>query len=674
MGVGRRGGWVDGVLEEAACSVNAFADDGSFLALQLARADVAGRGVGGGESEKRVEVGEEARDADGGKRGAAGERERNAVGIGGAGGRAEGVGAGDGEKGERREGGGGRWKEGCGRGGGDIMGRGRGEGMEGGGGRAGAAAMFADDARVQEIRAEGTANQMAAKAMRLKLMGKAEEADCWQVGGAQVGWAQVRWAQVGWAQVGWARVGWAQVGWAPVGWVQVGWAHVGSAQVGWAQVGWAQVGWAQVGWAQVGWGEWRMRAAAAKSQPPPPAPPPALLAAPATSKLEPRALGEGGVDVQGEAGEGEGEGEGRKEVVQLPLVDGRGRYLPAVMAAREGRDEVQAGRREKRVERYDVEGGTGQLARYFADDDGASLRQLVAAEWAGGAHDLSSWDRRVAAGIGRAGRRYKGPVEVVVEYAWDDGLHAGGGGGGRKKGRASQQQREKAGQVGELRRQAAVQQCINSPALPRHLVLSVAAHSYLMLPPGSSLLPNHVLIVPSEHEGSMRVVEEAVWEEVRNFKKCLTHMAMASEEGARALDEAESELCEQHSKRIIDTRAIRGRLRGAIPPNFPYFHVEFGLQAVELGVPTDKTSSHDHVASSPDRPPSTHLLHIAAHPIPPPPWEGGYWHMIDDESSFKPSFGRDVIAGMMEMDPERFGGRARARGGRGEVGSRLQEV
>ncbi|CAI6005757.1 unnamed protein product [Closterium sp. NIES-64] len=677
MGVGRRGGWADGVLEEAARSVNAFADDGGFLAQQLARGDVvAGPDAGGGKPLRGVGTREEARGADG-RSGAAGARGRDA---GGAGEKAEGVTAGDGDKSDWREGGEGRASEGRAsegrasegrasedsgeRGAGEEVGRfarGGGEGMEGGGG----AAVDAGDARVQEILAGGlTANQMAAKAMRLKLMGNADEADCWQVG----------WAQRGWAQGGWA-------------------------QGGWAQVGWAQVGWAQVGWAQVGWGEWRMvrecgsgvwlrecaRAAAAKSQPPPPAPPPALLAAPATSTLEPRALGEGRGDGEGERGEGEG----RREVVQLPLVDGSGRYLPAVMAAREGRDEVQAGRREKRVERYDVEGGTGQRARYFADDDGASLQQLVAAERAG-ADDLGGWDRRVAAGIGRTGGRYKGPVEVDDEYDWDEGLHAGGGGGGRKKGRPSQQQREKAGQVGEFRRQAAVQQrcqqCIDSPARPRHLVVSVAAHSYLMLPPGGSLLPNHVLIVPSEvshtvqwphkapltlktpaavamharaphsltpstpchspprwwqHEGSMRVVEEAVWDEVRNFKKCLTRMAMATQEGAgviflesamgvggagrqrkhcyveaipvpaavmaqaplyfkKALDEAESEWSQQHSKRIIDTRAIRGGLRSAIPPNFPYFHVEFSLQ-------------------------------------------GGYCHVIDDESAFKASLGRDEV-------------------------------
>ncbi|CAI5500278.1 unnamed protein product [Closterium sp. Naga37s-1] len=884
MGVGRRGGWADGVLEEAARSVNAFADDGGFLAQQLARGDVvAGPDAGGGKPLRGVGTREEARGADG-RRGAAGERGRDAAGSGGAGEKAEGVTAGDGDKSDWREGGEGRASEDGGeRGAGEEVGsfaRGGGEGMEGGGG----AAVDAGDARVQEILAGGlTANQMAAKAMRLKLMGKADEADCWQVG-----WAQRGWAQVGWAQVGWAQGGWAQGGWA---------------QGGWAQRGWAQVGWAQGGWAQVGWGEWRMRAAAAKSQPPPPAPPPALLTAPATSTLEPRALGEGRGDGEGERGEGEG----RREVVQLPLVDGSGRYLPAVMAAREGRDEVQAGRREKRVERYDVEGGTGQRAR---DCFVASFPKKVEASLLRSAHVVERGPGVVRRGDGRAkgrngcqraghGKQEQQPISIAsasppipsvppsldyalcstmpfarlcpsldyalrstmpfarlcpsldyalrstmpfarlcpsldyalrstmpfarlcpsldyalrstmpfarlcpsldyalrstmpfarlcpsldyalrsampfarlcpsLDYALRSTMRfarlypsldyalrstmpfarlcpsldyalltgsapappAGGGGGGRKKGRPSQQQREKAGQVGEFRRQAAVQQrcqqCIDSPARPRHLVVSVAAHSYLMLPPGGSLLPNHVLIVPSEvshtvqwphkapltlktpaavamharaphsltpstpchspprwwqHEGSMRVVEEAVWDEVHNFKKCLTRMAMATQEGAgviflesamgvggagrqckhcyveaipvpaavmaqaplyfkkvgprcmarTALDEAESEWSQQHSKRIIDTRAIRGGLRSAIPPNFPYFHVEFSLQ-------------------------------------------GGYCHVIDDESAFKASLGRDVIAGIMEMDPQRFGGRARARGGRGGVGSRPQEV
>ena len=43
----------------------------------------------------------------------------------------------------------------------------------------------------------------------------------------------------------------------------------------------------------------------------------------------------------------------------------------------------------------------------------------------------------------------------------------------------------------------------------------------------------------------------------------------------QGIDDAESEWSQHHSKRLIDTRA-KG-LRGSIPPNFPYFHIEFGL-------------------------------------------------------------------------------------------------
>lgn len=46
----------------------------------------------------------------------------------------------------------------------------------------------------------------------------------------------------------------------------------------------------------------------------------------------------------------------------------------------------------------------------------------------------------------------------------------------------------------------------------------------------------------------------------------------------QGIDDAESEWSQHHAKRMIDTRA-KG-LRGCIPPNFPYFHVEFGLSGV----------------------------------------------------------------------------------------------
>jgi len=38
------------------------------------------------------------------------------------------------------------------------------------------------------------------------------------------------------------------------------------------------------------------------------------------------------------------------------------------------------------------------------------------------------------------------------------------------------------------------------------------------------LVPGHCLIIPMEHVASCRMADEAVWTEMRNFKKCLVQM------------------------------------------------------------------------------------------------------------------------------------------------------
>lgn len=50
-------------------------------------------------------------------------------------------------------------------------------------------------------------------------------------------------------------------------------------------------------------------------------------------------------------------------------------------------------------------------------------------------------------------------------------------------------------------------------------------------------------------------------------------------------------------------------LRGSIPPNFAYFHVEFGLSA-------------------------------------------GFVHVLDDEESFDAAFGRNILIGLLGLPPE----------------------
>ena len=76
---------------------------------------------------------------------------------------------------------------------------------------------------------------------------------------------------------------------------------------------------------------------------------------------------------------------------------------------------------------------------------------------------------------------------------------------------------------------------------------------------------------------------------------------------SQAIDEAEEEWSQHNAKKLIDT-SQKG-LRASIPKNFPYFHVEFGL---------DK----------------------------------GFVHVIDDEKQFKSNFGFNVIRGMLRLPAE----------------------
>ncbi|KAH7294786.1 hypothetical protein KP509_27G018900 [Ceratopteris richardii] len=185
--------------------------------------------------------------------------------------------------------------------------------------------------------------------------------------------------------------------------------------------------------------------------------------------------------------------------------------------------------------------------------------------------------------------------------------------------------------------------CFNNQSRPKHLTLSIANSCYLMLPPWDAIVHGHCLIVPMQHEGASRNLDEHVWEEMRNYKKCLLQMfAKHNRDGIfletainlsrqcrhclveciplppnnakqaplyfkKAIDEAEDEWSQHDAKKLIDT-SVKG-LRGSIPKNFPYFHVEFGLQA-------------------------------------------GYVHVIDNERAFEADLGCNVVIGMLNLPVE----------------------
>ncbi|CAL5337508.1 unnamed protein product [Camellia sinensis] len=234
------------------------------------------------------------------------------------------------------------------------------------------------------------------------------------------------------------------------------------------------------------------------------------------------------------------------------------------------------------------------------------------------------------------------------EYDFDDGPRRKT----RKKGAKDNKLTEKTNFPQRiLTQQECCQFCFENPSRPRHLVVAIANFTYLSLPHWQSIVPGHCCILTSQHESATRAVDNNVWDEIRNFKKCLimmfakqgkdvafleTVMGLAQQRHhcmveciplpqdiakqaplyfKKAIDEAEDEWSLHNSKKLIDT-SEKG-LRGSIPKDFPYFHVEFGLNK-------------------------------------------GFVHVMDDEKQFKSNFGLNVIRGMLRLPEEDMSGRRKA--------------
>ncbi|XP_020522553.1 CWF19-like protein 2 isoform X1 [Amborella trichopoda] len=154
--------------------------------------------------------------------------------------------------------------------------------------------------------------------------------------------------------------------------------------------------------------------------------------------------------------------------------------------------------------------------------------------------------------------------------------------------------------------------CFENPNRPKHLVVSIANFTYLMLPPWRPVVDGHCCILPMQHEGSTRNLDNDAWNEICTFKKCLIRIfaeqgqdvifivtAMVMPQRRRhclvecvpiprdvspkaamyfkeAIESFNGVWSEPNSIKLIDT-SVKG-LRRSIPKSFPYFHVEFGLE------------------------------------------------------------------------------------------------
>lgn len=174
----------------------------------------------------------------------------------------------------------------------------------------------------------------------------------------------------------------------------------------------------------------------------------------------------------------------------------------------------------------------------------------------------------------------------------------------------------------------------------KHLIIALGEKTYLTIPPFGSLVEGHCIISTFQHHTSIYDTDEDEWHEIQKFKQSLKKMFAAKNKDVlfmetvtpyslrkqkhafieciplsiqvfqeapgyfkKALMESDTEYSD--NIKVIDTRG-KG-IKKSIPRGFPYFHVEFGIN-------------------------------------------GGFAHVIEDESKFSYLLGREVVCGMLKRN------------------------
>ncbi|XP_040113842.1 CWF19-like protein 2 isoform X2 [Oryx dammah] len=316
------------------------------------------------------------------------------------------------------------------------------------------------------------------------------------------------------------------------------------------------------------------------------------------------------------------EDEDQEEVI-LVRTDHSGRAWPVNTPGK------QEGRRKRQIVSTHEE---KERVRYFHDDDNLSLNDLVKNEKMGTAENHNKLFMRMTSKfMGKTDGDYYTLDDMFVSKAAER----------ERFGEEEENQRKKA--IAEHRSLIAQMEkclyCFDSSQFPKHLIVAIGVKVYLCLPNVRSLTEGHCLIVPLQHHRAATLLDEDIWEEVQMFRKSLVKMfedkgldcifletnmnmkkqyhmvyeciPLPKEVGDMApiyFKKAIMESDEEWSinKKLIDLSSKD--IRKSVPRGLPYFSVDFGLQ-------------------------------------------GGFAHVIEDQHKFPRYFGKEIIGGMLDIEP-----------------------
>ncbi|KII90551.1 hypothetical protein PLICRDRAFT_52280 [Plicaturopsis crispa FD-325 SS-3] len=290
----------------------------------------------------------------------------------------------------------------------------------------------------------------------------------------------------------------------------------------------------------------------------------------------------------------------RRKVEVLPTLDAQGRLYDVGHGAAD--DATLPGNRKKKEKFETRDPKTGDILRYNADDDTTTLGEMLRQERFGaGMADQKDLDAQFAKAIMGDGK-----FQNDLDYIDDNAEKLG-----RQKMRTDAMKRQFA--VHDYKRtQKAMSSCPfcfgedDSP--PKAPVVAMGTRVYLSCTLHDELLDGHCLIVPIQHHLNMLEADDDVWDEVRNFMKCLMRMYADEDKGVVFYETVINLKWQAHTciecvplpwdqfeeipayfkesilaseaewsqhKKLIDFSARPGGFRRAMVPNLPYFMVQF---------------------------------------------------------------------------------------------------
>ncbi|XP_029303044.1 CWF19-like protein 2 [Cottoperca gobio] len=297
-----------------------------------------------------------------------------------------------------------------------------------------------------------------------------------------------------------------------------------------------------------------------------------------------------------------------------------------------GPQEPHGGRQKKKAIETHVD---GERVRYFQDDDNVALKEMVRREKMSSAQDQNALYSRMAS-------KMMGKTDDD-NYTLDDMFVSSAA---QREGEGKEEERMRSRAIGETRRLNAsmekCQHCFSSQELQKHLIVAIGSKVYLSLPAGVSMTEGHCHICPLQHHCSATGLDEDVWSEIQLFRRTLVRMFESQEQDCvfmethmnprkrrhmvleciplprelgdmapiyfkKAIMECDEEWA--MNKKVVDLSSKD--IRHAVPRGLPYFAVDFGLQ-------------------------------------------GGFAHVIENEQKFTHYFGKEVVGGMMDLEPRRW--------------------